>query len=146
MHLVPITPELVAMPAVRSSELLLQVCQAMIALYPDGKPLMPWSGYLARESDAFIGTCAFKTPPQAGAAEIAYFTFPGNEGRGVATRMARSLVELGRLHGLRMVCAQTLPQANASSSILRKLGFTLTGELLHPDDGTVWEWRLELAV
>jgi hypothetical protein len=41
-----------------------------------------------------------------------------------------------------MVFAQTLPEENASTAILKKLGFTLVGSVQHPDDGTVWEWEL----
>lgn len=27
-------------------------------------------------------------------------------------------------------------------SILRKLGFSLVGEVVHPEDGNIWQWRL----
>ena len=40
------------------------------------------------------------------------------------------------------VAAQTLPEENASTSVLKKLRFRLTGTLEHPDDGLVWEWQL----
>jgi hypothetical protein len=36
----------------------------------------------AIENGQLVGTCAFKTPPKNQQVEIAYFTFPGNEGRG----------------------------------------------------------------
>lgn len=72
-----------------------------------------------------------------------YFTFPDHEGRGVATRMARELLRIARAAqaGHTAAIARTLPQENASTSILRKLGFQLEGELLHPEDGLVWKWR-----
>src|SRR5690349_6114620 len=57
----------------------------------------PWVSYLALEGPTrrVVGTCAFKGGPDADAAvEIAYFTFPGEESRGVATSMAAALVEL----------------------------------------------------
>ena len=57
----------------------------------------PWVGYLAFDGTDCVGTCAFKTPPVNGRVEIAYFTFPGNEGRGVATSMARKLIEVAIL-------------------------------------------------
>jgi RimJ/RimL family protein N-acetyltransferase len=75
--------------------------------------------------------------------EIAYFTFPGNEGRGIATRMASELVAIARQNGVRAVKAQTLPRENASTRILEKLGFSKAGSVRHPEDGEVWEWRLE---
>jgi [ribosomal protein S5]-alanine N-acetyltransferase len=143
MNLVPITASLARTPQASRSELLAGICRAVTAMYPGGTPILPWAGYLVQEGEAFIGTCAFKTPPRAGAVEIAYFTFPGYEGRGVATEMALSLVALARRHGVRLVRAQTLPQENASTSILRKLGFTLAGEVMHSTDGRVWEWHLE---
>ena len=142
MKLVVITPEVAQTPEVAGSELLSQVCAAMIAIYPEGKPVLPWAGYLAQEGAAFVGTCAFKTPPEGGAVEIAYFTGPGHEGRGVATAMARKLVEIAQAQEIRAVRAQTLPEENASTTLLRKLGFTMAGEQMHPTDGRVWEWRL----
>ncbi len=41
------------------------------------------------------------------------------------------------------VFAQTLPEENASTSILKKLGFARLGSVEHPEDGTVWEWQLD---
>ncbi len=38
--------------------------------------------------------------------------------------------------------AQTLPEKNASTRILEKLGFSFMGPVQHPEDGEVWEWRL----
>lgn len=44
--------------------------------------------------------------------------------------------------GLTMI-AQTLPEENASTSILKKLGFSMIGTVEHPDNGLVWEWELQ---
>jgi RimJ/RimL family protein N-acetyltransferase len=74
-------------------------------------------------------------------AEIAYFTFPDFEGRGLATQMARHLVDIALVTSPRItVAAQTLPQENASTTTLRKLGFVFKETLIHPEDGQVWEW------
>lgn len=103
----------------------------------------PWIGYLGVEGDTCVGACGFKSTPQGGKVEIAYITFPENEGRGVATRMAALLIELARQHDSSLtITAQTLPQVNASNAILKKLGFTNRGEVEHPEDGVVWEWHL----
>ncbi len=103
----------------------------------------PWIGYLAMEGDAAVGTCAFKSPPQNHRVEIAYFTFPPHEGRGVATAMAEALIALARHTDPSLtLTAQTLPEDGASTRILRRLGFGLADEVVHPEDGTVWEWRL----
>lgn len=103
----------------------------------------PWLGYIAIEGGKAVGTCAFKTPPVNGALEIAYFTFPAHEARGVATRMAGELVAIARTADPSLtVIAQTLPAEGASTRVLRRLGFTHTRDVQHPEDGLVWEWHL----
>jgi [ribosomal protein S5]-alanine N-acetyltransferase len=103
----------------------------------------PWIGYLAIENGICVGTCGFKSPPQNNRAEIAYFTFPGHESCGVATRMASELIRLAcdKMPTV-IVAAQTLPEESASTSVLKKLQFRLVGTVEHPDDGSVWEWQL----
>jgi RimJ/RimL family protein N-acetyltransferase len=87
-----------------------------------------------------VGTCAFKGPPVSGRLEIAYFTFPGFEGRGIASRMAQELVALARATDPNVVImAQTLRARSASTRILEKLGFELKGQAFHHIDGEVWE-------
>lgn len=103
----------------------------------------PWIGYLARCGDEYVGSCGFKGPPTEGRVEIAYFTFPAFEGRGVATAMARALLDLAAGDPGVTVTARTLPAAGASTAILRKLGFTCQGEVEDAEDGVVWEWVLE---
>jgi [ribosomal protein S5]-alanine N-acetyltransferase len=102
--------------------------------------IAPWIAYLAMEDGACVGTCAFKGPPRNDCVEIAYYSFA--EGRGVATRMASALIDIASTSepGL-LVKAQTLPQNNASTAVLRKLDFELLGPVEHPEDGTVWEWQ-----
>jgi [ribosomal protein S5]-alanine N-acetyltransferase len=106
---------------------------------------LPWRGYLAAEADgrAVVGTCAFKGSPDAeGAVEIAYFTFPPHEGLGYATAMAGALVGIAaRYAHVRVVRAHTLPEANASSRVLSKLGFLFVGDVDDPQDGGVWRWE-----
>lgn len=106
----------------------------------------PWIGYIAVEHGEAVGTCAFKAPPRLGAVEIAYFTFPSHEGRGVATRMAQQLVALARATDPDVqVTAQTLPQESASTRVLGRLGFAHVRDVQHPEDGLVWEWELHPA-
>ena len=103
----------------------------------------PWVGYLALESGQVVGVCGFKTAPLESRVEIAYGTVPGHEGQGVATRMARELIRIAEAEDPKVIVfAQTLPQENASTSILKKLGFQCIGSVQHPEDGTVWEWQL----
>ncbi len=120
-----------------------EVVEATTRLYRAVGYEPPWVCYLAVEGDNCVGTCGFKSPPRNNRVEIAYFTFPEYQSRGVATRMASELVRLARdeMPGV-TVTAQTLPEENASTSVLKKLGFRLAGGVEHPEDGHVWEWHL----
>lgn len=120
-----------------------EVCRAAATMYDKVGYAEPWVCYLAILDDAVVGSCGFKGPPSDGRVEIAYFTFPTCEGRGIATAMATRLLTLALGQSPRpVVAAQTLPRRNASHGILEKLGFRHVATLRHPEDGTVWEWRL----
>ncbi|MEQ1515951.1 MAG: GNAT family N-acetyltransferase [Usitatibacteraceae bacterium] len=144
MHLVPIQETGTTHPSVLAAgSVAAEVVAATVALYSRRGYEVPWIGYLAVEGTEFIGGCGFAGPARCGEVEIAYFTFPGKEGRGVATEMARELIRISRnaatQAGIRFI-AHTLPEESASTSVLRKLGFSLEGAVLHPEDGTVWKW------
>lgn len=118
------------------------VCAQTAALYGKAGFAPPWVGYLALQGSQLVGTCAFTAAPQDGRVEIAYFTFPEFEGQGVATSMASALLEVVDRSGAQvLVFAHTLPEVNASNSILKKLGFTFAGTVPHPEEGSVWEWH-----
>jgi RimJ/RimL family protein N-acetyltransferase len=119
-----------------------EVLEATTKLYRAAGYEVPWIGYLAIEDGACVGTCGFKSAPFNNRVEIAYFTFPEHESRGVATRMAAELIRLAVNESpFVTVVAQTLPEENASTAVLRKLRFRLVGAVEHPDDGPVWEWQ-----
>lgn len=104
----------------------------------------PWIGYLGKVDDEIVGSCAFVEAPVNGEVEIAYYTFPAYEGRGVATMMAAKLIHLANAVAPEIrVKAHTLPENNASTSILKKHGFEFSGAVTHPIDGLIWVWRLE---
>ncbi|AOP35409.1 hypothetical protein A0128_17120 [Leptospira tipperaryensis] len=104
-------------------------------------PLEPWIAYLYVQGNDVLGTCAFKSPPQEGQVEIAYFVFPEYEGKGLGTFFAAFLVAQARLAFPQViVMAQTLPENNASTRILERLNFEKTGESIHPEDGKIWQW------
>ena len=108
----------------------------------------PWGSYwaLCGEKDAYVGICGFKASPDRSATvEIAYYTFPACEGRGVATQMARGLTELARSRGIDAVVAHTLAQFTASVAVLQHLGFAKGGTVHDPEDGEIWAWRLDLS-
>ena len=116
---------------------------AMLEAHPVS---MPWGGYLALEGDArrVVGFCGFKGGPDAaGAAELAYFTFAGEEGRGIASAMAAGLLQLAMSTPAAAVLlrAHTLPERNASCRVLEKAGFVCIGPVIDPDDGPVWRWE-----
>jgi ribosomal-protein-alanine N-acetyltransferase len=102
-----------------------------------------WFGHFAieGESQQLAGVCSLKGPPVEGTVEIAYFTFPGFEGRGIATAMARFVLERARaLPGVTLVIAHTAPEHNASTRVLEKIGMRFAGE--DEEDGVpVWRWE-----
>ena len=120
-----------------------EVCATTASFYERVGFVPPWIGYLAVSGEQVVGTCAFTRPPVGDEAEIAYFTFPEFEKRGIATSMARSLMAVARdtRPGI-TITAQTKPEPNASTRILAKLGFVNRGTVVHPEDGEVWEWVL----
>ncbi len=132
-----------AKPLPFTPQLAEEVVEATTQLYRAVGYEPPWIGYLAIENGTCVGTCGFKSPPQNNRAEIAYFTFPGHESRGVATRMAFELIRLAldKMPAV-TVAAQTLPEESASTSVLKKLQFRVVTTVEHPEDGLVWEWQL----
>ncbi|QDU89396.1 hypothetical protein Pla175_27860 [Pirellulimonas nuda] len=107
----------------------------------------PWIGYVAVAENVCVGVCGFKHPPAKDEGvlrvEIAYCTLPEHEGLGFATAMASELIRLtNQADPTVIVAAQTLREEGASTTILRKLGFELWNEEIHPEDGEVWEWRI----
>ena len=128
------------------NDFLRAVIEATVAHYQRTGFVPPWIGYVGLVDGLSVGVCGFKSQPVDGRVEIAYSTVPGHEGKGIATALARELVRIAHEEdeGLTVV-AQTLPEENASTSILKKLGFALAGSVDHPEDGTVWEWELDYA-
>ena len=63
------------------------ILPATADLYRSSGFAPPWIGYVAVSEGRAVGTCAFKCAPVEGRVEIAYFTFPEFEGRGLATAM-----------------------------------------------------------
>ena len=102
----------------------------------------PWGCYLARDGEAAVGVCAFKSAPDdQGVVEIAYMTFPALERRGHAGRMVSTLTGIAFAAGAPMAIAHTSPEENASTSALRRNGFAFAGEVMDPEDGRVWRWE-----
>lgn len=121
-----------------------EVMTSTAELYMSVGYMPPWIGHLAIEGNKCAGTCSFKSPPENNCVEIAYFTFPEFEGRGVATRMAQVLVQIAFEAVPEMtIAAQPFTGENASNNVLSELAFQFFAELEHPEDGEILEWLLE---
>jgi RimJ/RimL family protein N-acetyltransferase len=126
-----------------------QVSADWLAQLDTAESADPWvHGFILvhRESDMAVGKVGFKGAPAAdGVVEIAYMVEPEYQGQGYATEAAQALVIYAFQSGLvRVVRAHTLPQPNASARVLTKCGFSHLGEVIDPDDGTVWRWEKSL--
>jgi ribosomal-protein-alanine N-acetyltransferase len=86
----------------------------------------------------------YKNPPSAaGAMEIGYAIAPGFRRQGLTVETAQAMVE--RAWGderVRAVEAHTLAEENASTRLLLRLGFVRVAEVIDPDEGPLWRWRL----
>jgi ribosomal-protein-alanine N-acetyltransferase len=117
-------------------------CTATAELYRRVGFVEPWVGYVAVSAGCAVGGGAFVGPPRENRVEIAYYTLKEFESRGFATQTAARLVAIARqsLPGI-VITAYTLPEQNASTRVLQRLGFELFGDARDPDAGDVWEWR-----
>jgi [ribosomal protein S5]-alanine N-acetyltransferase len=118
-------------------------CVATAQLYEQVGFVPPWVGYVAIVSGVGVGGGAFVGPPANNRVEIAYFTLPEHEGQGVATRTARHLIDIARRSapGIELY-AKTMPEENASTRILAKLGFERIGTVIDHEIGEAWAWLL----
>jgi len=131
------------LPADGLPELMKENCRAMTLFYQSIGFEPPWIGYISMAEGRPVGGGAFKGPPRKNCVEIAYYTLPELEGRGFASATARALIQIAlSTVPTIVVTAQTLPTPNASNALLKKLGFTFHGMVLHPEHGEVWEWQL----
>ncbi|MET0147399.1 MAG: GNAT family N-acetyltransferase [Ilumatobacteraceae bacterium] len=105
----------------------------------------PWGTHLFFDDGdgdgALVGFGGFKGPPQDGEVELGYAVAPARRGRGIATAVVAELVGRAGAAGVTTVIAHTLAEENPSTSVLRKGGFTRTGEIVDPDVGIVWRWE-----
>jgi RimJ/RimL family protein N-acetyltransferase len=109
------------------------------------RPQDPWGTHLFFDVDgALVGFGGFKGAPRNGEVELGYAVAPERQGRGIATAVVEELVRRARSAGVRVVTAHTLAEENASTAVLRKSGFSRTGQL-HDADGDVWRWERTLA-
>lgn len=107
---------------------------------------MRWWSYVIvhREDIRVIGTCGFKGPPDLeGRVEIGYEIAESYWSKGYATEAAQALCQFAFAEpGVKAVTASTLAEENASTKLLRKLGFLFVRESMDIEDGRIWEWKL----
>jgi [ribosomal protein S5]-alanine N-acetyltransferase len=131
-----------ASPVASVAEPIAATYAATAALYKRAGFIAPWISYIAVDYDCAVGGGAFVAPPRDGRVEIAYFTLKELEGRGYGTRTAAELLGIAHQFDPSLtVTALTLRANNASTKILRRLGFKLFGDAMDLDAGAVWEWR-----
>ena len=145
MHLIPIPRDgKVSLSDITLPEVATAVIASTVQIYERLGYIEPWVGYLAIEGNNCVGCCGFTSPPVEGVVEIAYFTYPDFEKRGIATGMAQRLISIAQeCDSSVRIIAHTLTEENASNHILKKLGFAFTGTVDHPEDGKIWEWSYE---
>ena len=101
----------------------------------------PWIGYFVIRDNLVVGCCGFVSQPNNTKVEIAYWTFKQFEGQGVSSESCKQLVAMTRqTDPTIIITAKTLPEHNASTKILERNGFVLTGPATDEDGKDVWEW------
>lgn len=107
-------------------------------------PDQTWGTHLFFEDGALVGFGGWKGQPVDGAAELGYAVAPARRGRGVASAVVNQLIDRARSAGVTTVYAHTLAEVSASTSVLRRCGFTRTDVIDGGDDGMLWRWERSL--
>ena len=107
----------------------------------------PWGThlFLISEPRTLVGWGGFKGPPADGTVEVGYSVSPEVEGRGIATAAVAAMVAKAEAAGVASVIAHTLPERNASGTVLARNGFELEDENATEADNHVWRWRLPIG-
>jgi len=112
----------------------------------------PWQfgfGVIHKIDRVLMGMCGFPGSPDAdGIAEIAYGIAPTYQGRGHATEAAQALCEFAAKDSrVKVICAHTLAEVNASTRVLEKCGFRKIANAVDPENNLpVWRWEKEIRL
>ena len=143
INLIPITTDKELMNKYLINHFFVEIYNVYEKLYPRTGYHLPWVGYFALFENEVVGVGGYKGSPKNNKIEIAYGVTPEKEGHGFATEICKELINVALTEDQNLrVTARTLMQENASTTILRKNGFTLNGIVEDPEDGEVWEWEL----
>jgi ribosomal-protein-alanine N-acetyltransferase len=110
-----------------------------------GEGSIEWWSYLPllQKTKTLLGSCGFKGDPKEGMVEIGYEVAEGYRGLGLATEMAKALIQKAfESPGVNCVQAHTLAEENESGTVLKKCGMIKMEEREDPEDGKVWRWEI----
>ena len=114
-----------------------------LARDPDSVNWWGWFPILISEN-MLVGNCGYKGPSNNGVVEIGYEVAESYRGKGLATEMAKALIEFAYASPeVNMIIAHTLPFENHSVSVLRRCGFEYACSVENPEDGLIWKWEID---
>lgn len=106
---------------------------------------MRWGSYfiIDKVRKELLGTCCFKgKPDDLNIVEIGYEIKTAYQNNGLATEVAKALVQFAISQGVSGIRAHTLNEVNPSVKVLQKSGFHFEKEINDPADGIIWQWLL----
>lgn len=108
--------------------------------------ILGWWTYLFvhKPDQTLIGLGGFKGPvTEDGVVELGYEIAPAYRRRGLATEATQGMMDYAFANArVRRVEAHTLPEKNASTGVLEKVGMKFVEAVHHPQDGEVWRWSV----
>ncbi len=106
-----------------------------------------WWSYLPvyKADNRLIGSCGYLgLPDENGLVEIGYEITSAYRSKGLATEAAKVLVEHAFNSGkVTIVQAHTMGVENPSVAVLKKCGMHFVKEIIHPEDGLLWQWQVK---
>ena len=104
-----------------------------------------WTYLFIHQPDrTLIGLGGFKgEPSKEGMVEIGYEVAPAYRRRGLAMEAAQGMIKYAFARPeIKRVDAHTLPERNASTRVLEKVGMKHVGTVQDQQDGKIWRWSL----
>jgi [ribosomal protein S5]-alanine N-acetyltransferase len=112
---------------------------------------LEWCPHAVVLDGVMIGHAGYHGPPGVNArsypeaVEIGYTIEASYRGHGHATAAAAELLRKAEERGVRHFFASSSPRNEPSLAIIRKLGFTRTGEVMDDEDGVELVFELQLS-
>ncbi len=121
----------------------MQPCYEHLKSHPED--LGWWTYLFINKSDrTLIGLGGFKgAVNEEGIIEIGYAIAPAYRRKGLAVEASHGMIKYAFTNPqLKKIYAHTLPEYNASTGVLEKIGMNLIGAVNDPVDGEIWRWSL----